>query len=156
MKRMWSKNELKKISQETQKDITTLVDADGHERFIEGDINIETITGITKKYGKWSLSGTHLMLVLACEVEDATAIDGGTLANISLPQWILDKIVPVFSNAVSFQVIPMYADNWTSQNISLSLRKPADNLVRIAMESTVTLTATRKFRAQFDLLIDNE
>lgn len=157
MKRMWSKNELKKIVKGTQGyNFANLVDKDGHPRFIEGNITIETISGITKSYGKWSLSGTHLMIVLACSVADATAIDGGTLANITLPEWITNKIVPTFSNAVLYQSVSMYADNWTSQSLGISLRKPSSNELRIAMESTVILTADRNFRVQFDLLIDNE
>ena len=46
MKRMWSKNELKAIVKSTQGyDFANLVDKDGNPRFIEGDIEIEEITG---------------------------------------------------------------------------------------------------------------
>ena len=99
MRRMFSEKQIEGLAQEqskaVKKDIATLVDADGHNRFIEGDIEIEEITGITKTYGKWSLSGTHLLIVLCLGAVVGTTISG-TLANITLPSYIASKIVQTF------------------------------------------------------------
>ena len=72
-------------------------DKDGNLRFVEGDIALETISGITQTYGKWSLSGTHLMLVLAIDITDTTINVDDVFANIELPDYIINKISPIYS-----------------------------------------------------------
>ena len=160
MKRMWSKNELKNIAdiqaKGVKKDIASLVDADGNPRFAEGDITMDEVEGFTQTYGKWSLSGSHLMIVLAGLVADTTAYTGGKLASVNLPQWIIDKIAIIFSAVVSFKSIPAYAANWSTQNLSVALRKPSTSSITITGENSVTFTADRAFRIEFDLLIDIE
>ena len=136
--------------------INDIKDDDGHYRFVEGDITLDAVDGFTQTYGKWSLSGSHLMIVLAGSVADTTAYTGGKLASINLPQWIIDKIVIVFSSVVSFKSIPLYASNWSTQSLSVALRKPTTTSITITGENSVTLTADRTFRIEFDLLIDNE
>ena len=163
MKRMWSKNELKNISQNeakaVQKDISTLVDSQGHERFIEGDISLysDMPEGITLTYGKWSLSGTHLMIVLAGNLADETVLANSTdVARLTtLPSWILDKVYPVFNDVIERKKFDASASTWGVQQIDVALRKSTDYLY-IRLASALTLTANRGFRIAFDLLIDNE
>ena len=59
MKRMWSRKELKEMVEQIKKNVNTLVDSDGHDRFISGDITTSTIAGVEFTYGKWSLRGSH-------------------------------------------------------------------------------------------------
>ena len=155
MKRMWSRNELKKISQETQKDITTLVDEQGHERFIEADIDINEISGMAKAYGKWSLSGSHLMIVLALTLADETSIaDNTTLCAINVPQWVLDKIVPVVGGTIAFSENKAYASDYTTQVLSSRIVKPSDDVFQLRNDGAWSLTKERTIRIEFDLLID--
>lgn len=157
MKRMWSKNELARQVKEVKKDITTLVDKDGHPRFIEGDINIPEIEGVTKEYGKWSLSGSHLLIVLAISIVDTTALTTRTIASFDgLPQWVIDKCIPTFSNAIDYKAFNLFASNLSSQNIGVYLRKPTTSSLDIYLANNITLTADRTGRIAFDLLIDNE
>ena len=105
MKRMWSKNELKNVIQEQAssgqlkevKVFEEIVDKDAHKRFIEGegDIVLEQ-EGVDFTYAKWSLSGSHLLLVIAGTVEDETVLTSSTTAivNFYVPKWIYDKIYP--------------------------------------------------------------
>ena len=156
MKRMWSKNELRKIIQETYGiDINNLIDKDGHERFPEGDIDLQDSVpeGISKIYGKWALSGTHLLIVLAVNVENTTTF-AGTIAQINLPKWIKDKIVPLFSNGVDLKSFTAFAENLSTQTISAYLRKVSENVVDIYVNSFIA-SADRNVRITFDLLIDN-
>ena len=156
MRRMFSENQLKNQIKEVKKDITTLVDSDGHDRFVEGDINIEEITGVSKDYGKWSLSGTHLMFVLACTLADQTAIAGSTkYAEIELPKWIHDKIVPTFSSYVAVVPTGYYNDDSSGQSANILLRKDSNNKVSL-ISNAITMTKERHFRCQIDLLIDND
>lgn len=140
-------------------ELEAIKDKDGHSRFIEGDITIKTITGVTKKYGKWSLSGTHLLIVLALEVVDTTNIASNTiLAELDLPQWIKDKVVVMYTGIsyIETKNIVLYGAGWSGQNITVSLRKPSNSTMDLRFESSLTLTADRSCRISFDLLIDNE
>ena len=137
-----------------------IVDADGHKRFVEGDITMETISGVTQTYGKWSLSGSHLMIVLAGTIENGTALALATwVSDVGLPAWIMSKIVPVFAGNVSINSVTLADDSWGTQTGQFTLKKATVGdvtTVQINFVSTLTLTSTKSFRAQFDLLIDNE
>ena len=158
MKRMWSRNELVKQVKEVKKDVATLVDAQGHPRFIEGDITLNEVAGVSKLYGKWSLSGSHLLIVLCLEFADESVISNGVnFADIELPEWIYDKVAVVWStDAIIRQSnVPLYADDWSTQSLTFLLAK-ANNYLTIYGLNNLTLTAKRKVRLAFDLLIDNE
>ena len=157
MKRMWSKNELKEIVKGTQGyNFANLVDKNGNPRFIDGDIELEDNTGLTLTYGKWSLSGSHLLIVLAGSVADETIVPSGTIAKINLPEWVKDKIVPIASTIVESKTTPFYDSNLTVQNLVNFLEKyNANKQVSIYLIG-FTADADRNFRIAFDLLIDNE
>ena len=133
-------------------------DASGNLRFIEGDIELNGATipeGVTKTYGKWSLSGTHLMIVLAGVVANESVIGGAIWAYVNLPSWVKDKIVALFGNRVIYKSENLYADDGTSQATTIGLVKEGSDIT-IRNLQNVTLTANRMFRFAFDLLIDNE
>lgn len=136
-----------------------IVDKDGHKRFIEGDgVPLEK-EGFTSTYCKWSLSGTHLMCVLAGTIADTTAITAtDSLAKFYCPAWVMAKIFPVWSNNIEAKNIIMFASDWTQQNLQVKVQKAnVDDTYIINFEAgAVTLTKDRNFRVQFDLLIDNE
>ena len=135
-------------------DVASLIDSAGNSRFIEGEGVLEEITGVTYTYNKWSLSGTHLMIVLAGTIADTTAITAGEYVTLNLPSYILDKIYVVFSNVVNRQTVTLWASDYSSQTFSMQLQKYTNNL-KIYFGG-VTLTKERNFRVQFDLLIDND
>ena len=162
MRRMYSENQLLKgIESQAQENglkvFENIVDKDGHDRFIEGDVNLEEVTGIAKLYGKWSLSGSHLMIVLCFSVENGLSLSTTLLANIPLPKWIKDKMVPVFTNNIIPYVTVVAANETytTTQNFSLALRKQPNDDIVIYLAGATT-TDKRFARIQFDLLIDNE
>lgn len=150
MKRMWSEEEI----QSFKKDISNLVDSKGNPRFVEGDGTPATTEGFTSTYCKWSLSGTHLMLVIAGSVADTTVMPAVDWAKFYIPKWILDKIYTVWANRIERKNIELLASNYSSQNLTVYLGKEGNYLFITA--PTITLTAERFFRIQFDLLIDSE
>lgn len=167
MKRMWSKNELKNIADNqakaVKKDIATLVDSQGHNRFIEGNgaINEPAYTNVFDNvFLKWSLSGSHLMLVFAGVFKNTKEISTySTLVSFNLPTWIKDKIVTVWGVNIENKTVIARDASWsTNLSIGVVLTKQADNLLRIQTTNGSTLTATADlgFRIAFDLLIDNE
>ena len=157
MRRMFSEKQVKEFVKTTKKDITTLVDANGNNRFIEGDIELKAISGVEKVYGKWSLSGTHLIIALAITIDDTTVIPSTKLADMDLPDWIKAKIYDNGSNVVpytSFNASVKSGGSGTgNQNIPCSLNKTEADGVYINV-SSITMNADRYCRIYFDLLID--
>ena len=162
MRRMYSKPQLLEAVEEESKlngikVFEDIKDKNGNPRFIEGDITMPTITGVTQKYGRWSLSGSHLLIVIAFDVADTTQILGNeVIAYVDIPEWVFNKIVPLWdSSVVDSGSFLLNANDWSTQAMTIGLSKMATNL-RIRNESTITLTAERYIRVDFDLLIDNE
>ena len=165
MRRMYSKNQLAQEVQnvvssgelENVKVFEDIVDKDGHKRFIEGNVALKEIEGVSKTYGKWSLSGSHLLIVLAGTIANGTSL---TFTNdfgiVDLPIWIVNKIFPLITGATivdskSFQMVD--AGN-NAQSINTQLRNYSGTIT--ISVSSITLTADRGFRFAYDLLIDDE
>lgn len=164
MKRMWTEREIRSLAVDSVEKKTDLkvfehiVDKDGHKRFIEGAVNlIDPATGFTKSYGKWSLSGTHLQIVLACKIDAGTSFTAGTLAQVSnLPSWIVEKITPIVGQRVSVQNEKMYTEGLSGSDIQFILGK-SSSAIYINLNSTLTsIVADNYFRVGFDILVDNE
>ena len=65
------------------------------------------------------------------------------------------KIVPVWGNYVETKDVKLMANDWSSQDIKFGYSY-SGGYIFIYNLTSVTLTADRKFRIQFDLLIDNQ
>ena len=154
MRRMYSKKELEDAIKTTKKNVNTLVDSSGHDRFIEGDIVVpEAQTNITKTYGKWSLSGTHLMLVLAGEIKAASYTDDEVFCEIEIPSWILNKISVIFGNYVDLKSFTIIDSSYASDTQGVNLVKTSSKL-QFVQSGNKTLSLPCQFRYSFDLLID--
>lgn len=135
-----------------------IVDGKGNKRFIEGDVEVTTaIEGLELAYGKWSLSGSHLMVVVSCSVADTTVIPGGTyrFEVKDLPSWIIDKIVNITGFTVDSKNVTLWASDYSTQSFTLSILKTSEKIMIMPLNS-ITLNKDRVFRVQFDLLIDAE
>ena len=160
MRRMYSKPQLLKAVEEESKlngikVFEDIKDKDGHSRFIEGDIDTDTITGITKLFGKWALSGTHLLIVFAESISNGTTTEFAKHGSMNIPSWVFDKLVPIYSDVITRGPMNYYANDGSSQNAVVYLIKGSGGVVDINIAS-LTATANRQGRIQFDLLIDNE
>lgn len=136
--------------------LRNITDDYGNKRFIEGNITTNEITGVTFTYAKWSLSGTHLMMVLAGNISNGTTLSFATWSTLNnLPDFIKNKIVPTFDDIVEIKYVHAYKSDWTGQDIGFVLVKNASG-VSIVETSTPTLDYDGQFRVQFDLLIDTD
>ena len=132
-------------------------DEDGHIRFIEDEIVVpDTASGFTKVYGKWSLSGSHLMIVLCVSITNDTTFSSQTIGAIELPEWIMNKIYPIYTDTiVPYTTFKAFKDDGTTmQNVDVRLAKGVNQLALIMYSNT--MTDDRIVRISFDLLIDNE
>lgn len=132
-------------------------DASGNLRFIEGEGTSETISNVEIVYNRWSLSGTHLMIVIAGYYDNTTVSAGTTIARIPVPKWVLDKVATLSTGGritrVNYPLIND-SDQVAGTDRPAALYKGSDDLYI----NTSNNDATDKwnFRIQFDLLIDNE
>lgn len=133
-----------------------LNDKNHKKRFVEGNINTENITGVTFTYHKWSLSGSHLMLVLAGEIANGTSLSIQNLGEVDLPDYIIQKISALFAgNVIAINDAKGYYDDWNSINLQTTLMK-TNTGVYFYLVQNPTATQDAHFRIQFDLLIDME
>lgn len=131
-------------------------DKNGNPRFVEGDMTTETISGVTFTYAKWSLSGSHLLIVLCGEIANGTTLSTAYWATATLPDYIKNKISGVFAtNYIEIKDTYAYYDSWESISVQNALVKNGAGL-RIQQIAGSTAASTAHFRIQYDLLIDME
>ena len=143
--------------------LENIEDKDGNKRFADYVFTPEEITGLTFTYAKASLSGSHLLIVLAGTALANTVIaDNSIIAVINLPKWIKDKIYPTEGSTICNESVLFYKENASyvteGKTFTLTKVKVGDN-VQIDIRNIVgaqTITNNSSFRIAFDLLIDNE
>ena len=150
-----------------------ILDKNGNARFIEGAVTVNsdiTTAGLTVDYNKWSLSGSHLMIVvqLANKTESTIVIPAwteiGVLAN--LPSWIKDKIYPLGADDptdlgnVLIKDVKGYGTGLAESNNTLKayMEKTSDN-IKLMSWSTAGYSnnyeSGKYYRIQMDLIVDN-
>ena len=133
-----------------------IMDHDLHLRFIEGDGTINELTGFTSVFCKWSLSGSHIMFVLAGSFASGTEVPSvHDIVTFEIPNWIYNKIYPVWSTYIEDKVVSCKATNWSAQEVDMALMKESGVIKIRLLGAPTTFTALRSFRVQFDLIIDN-
>ena len=128
-------------------------DANGRNRFIEGNIASENYSGVTLTYSKWSLSGTHIMFVIAGYIASGTIIADNPVGRASIPTWVAGKIATVWANFIETKAVTIRATDWSGQVLNTGLAKSGNDIL-IYFTGSDTLTKERFFRIQYDLLID--
>ena len=165
MRRMYSKPQLlEAVESEAKvngiKVFEDIKDKDGNPRFIEGNITLETIAGVSISYAKWSLSGTHLIIVLAGEFTDDVILGpNDVFGNMTIPSYIGQKIFPQTSNDVlevksvaTFNEYGSLVDTFNA-----FIQKISNTQLMVGNFGTSSTMANGSaFRIAFDLLIDNE
>lgn len=139
-----------------------IVDSNGNKRFIEGSLNTVELEGVTWTYNKWSLSGSHLMIVLAGRIANGTSLANNVkwadIAPSQIPTFIYDKIVAIANYTVcavshGLRNIGNYNQVLSSETIYMNKN---NGLLLYRLGGTTALTAEAVFRIQIDLLIDND
>ena len=134
-----------------------IVDKDGHKRFQEFENGYTYPEGMEKVFSTASLSGTHLMIVIALNLSDELVIsNNATLGYFELPDWIYNKIYPSIASVIEYKAFTATASDYTSQSVGTKLLKTSNNRIAVQKEGNLTLTANRYVRMSFDLLIDND
>ena len=141
-----------------------IVDAQGHKRFIEGNVEKgEDISAdITLTYGKYSLSGTHLMIVCLLHNQSENDITIGSYKKIftcALPEWIYNKIYALAGSAtVASKKISTFNQSTVviEKNTYTFYINKVSPLIIGSSPNNFVLESGDFVRIQFDLLIENE
>ncbi|MBO7733410.1 MAG: hypothetical protein J6S67_12670 [Methanobrevibacter sp.] len=138
--------------------LENIEDAQGHKRFIEGNGSVSAIEGLIPTYCKWSLSGSHLMCVLAGTLEENAEIENGAIiCTFSIPSWISEKIYNVWAEYIEIRTLTATASDWTTQTSGYVYGKLNDGRLFLQkINGSLVADKDRNFRIAFDLLIDNE
>lgn len=138
-----------------------ITDADGHQRFIEGDVTSLLSDSITTKYAKWSLSGTHLMIVFAFENtsgSDVTLAQWDKLFEINdLPEWVMNKIVGIVTGDNLVTTGDLYPFGATAQAVitrDVYLNKQSTTKLTCPSAVAIPFYNGNAYRIQYDLVID--
>ena len=137
--------------------LSDIEDSAGNKRFIEGEGVATTITNLSISYKKWSLSGTHLMIVYAGGTSSTVSFSANQkLIEYTLPEYVSDKIYPVWSdNLILTNMYFIDGGGSTVETMKVLVKKDNNKLV-IQNTQAWDVSGTTHFRFQFDLLIDSE
>lgn len=144
--------------------LSEIVDANGNARFVEGDL-VNGSAGANITYKKWSLSGTHLMFVVAGYVNKSRTIAASqSIVYLrDLPSYIKNKIVTLNNDGlITLKQEYLYGEVSGKTEMNCALYKVTiggTEEFRIFLNESVTNPSSSRianFRIQFDLLIDAE
>ena len=150
MKRMYSEEELLGVA-----NTENLVDSKGRNRFIVGNGQPGSVTGMTVASSKWTLNGNNLVFeILGSFSGDLTGFN--VLSTFTLPEWVANKIVTPSSNIVDILTCQMISlQDASGTSIRLQVTKSGDNLY-FTNVSTITISEPSLFKIRYNLIIDNE
>ena len=150
MKRMYSEEELLEAT-----NTGNLVDSKGRNRFIVGNGNPGSLTGLTVASTKWTLNGNNLVFeVLGTFSGDLTGFN--ILSTFTLPEWIANKIITPASNIVDILTCKMVSTKDASgTDIRVQVTKSGVDIF-FTNVSNLTITDMSIFKIRYNIIIDNE
>lgn len=150
MKHMYSEEELLRVAS-----TENLVDSKGRNRFIVGDGNPGSLSGMTVASTKWTLNGNNLVFeILGSFSGDLTGFN--ILSTFTLPEWIANKIVMPVSNVVDIiDCIMVSATDASGITIRVQVTKSGRDIF-FTNVSNITISDMSIFKIRYNIIIDNE
>ena len=135
--------------------LAEIKDAQGNKRFIQGTFTYMPPTGVSVDYAKWSLSGTHLMLVI-CFHKIAGSLETGGINfdTIGLPQYVLDKINPAIGSYVDTKWFKATKTGYSDSVDVWTYVVKLSNALRVTLGSFQTTGNDDYARIIYDFLIE--
>lgn len=142
-------------------EIETIKDNKNNNRFISGDVLVSSdAVGLTKVFGRYSLSGTHLQIAVLISNEtqnDITLTTKTLMAYCSVPSWVANKILTM-PNKVTIELKTFNISNYSTiltikDSKRVHFKKDGNNL-KIETAENITLQPNDFMRISFDLIIE--
>lgn len=141
-------------------EIETIKDNKNNNRFINGDVLVDSNAVLTKVFGRYSLSGTHLQIavLISNEAENDITLNTYTLiAHCNVPAWLANKIYTL-PNSMVIEVKTFDIGNRSSLLTIKAGKKvyleTSGNEIRILAGENIPLNSNDFMRISFDLIID--
>ena len=150
MKRMYSEEELLESA-----NTENLVDSKGRNRFIVGNGNPGSITGMTIASSKWTLNGNNLVFeILGSFSGNLSGFD--VLSTFILPEWVTNKIVTPVSNIVDILTCQMVSTKDAS-GINVKVQVTTDgHSIFFTNATNINISDLSIFKIRYNIIIDNE
>ena len=150
MKRMYSEEELLESA-----NTENLVDSKGRNRFIVGNGNQGSITGLTIASSKWTLNGNNLVFeILGTFSGSLSGFD--ILSTFTLPEWVINKIVTPVRNIVDVLTFSMISiADASATDVRLQVTKDGNTLY-FTNATNININAQSIFKIRYNIIIDNE
>ena len=150
MKRMYSEEELLEVA-----NTENLVDSKGRNRFIVGNGNPGSLSGMTLASNKWALNGNNLVFeILGSFSGNLTGFN--ILSTFTLPEWIINKIVAPSGNIVDLLGCEMVSIKDASV-ITIKVQVTTDgNSIYFTNVTNITISDISLFKIRYNIIIDNE
>lgn len=141
-------------------EMETIKDSENNNRFIGGDLLFFSDIGLTKVFGRYSLSGTHLQIaaLLSNDTKNDITLNTATImVHCYVPDWVADKIYTL----PGMTAIELKTFDIANKNAILTIKagkkvlieKVANNL-RIISAEDITLQPGDFIRLSFNLIIE--
>ena len=150
MKRMYSEEELLEAT-----NTENLVDSKGRNRFIVGNGNPGSLSGLTIASSKWTLNGNNLIFeILGTVSGNLTGFN--ILSTFTLPEWIANKIVTPASNVVDILTCKMISiEDASGTDIRVQVTKSGVDIF-FTNVTNITIQDISIFKIRYNIIIDNE
>lgn len=134
-------------------DIEALVDSNGNQRFIVGNGNPGSLSGMIVASSKWTLNGNNLVFeTLGSFSGDLTGFN--ILSTFTLPEWISNKIVMPVSNVVDILTCEMISTKDASGiNIKVQVTK-SNRDIFFTNVTNITISDLSIFKIRYNIIID--
>ena len=149
MKRMYSEEELLEVA-----NTENLVDSKGRNRFIVGNGNPGTVTGLTVASSKWTLNGNNLVFEILGTLNQSLSA-GTDLCTFIIPNWITSKIPTPYLNIVDFIRFDAVYTNRAPATGFIQIYK-SDDAIAFKTQDNVTIEDLTVFKIRYNIIIDNE
>ena len=134
-------------------DIEALVDRNGNQRFIVGNGNPGSVTGLTVASSKWTLNGNNLVFeILGSFSGSLTGFN--ILSTFTLPEWIANKIVTPVSNVVDILTCQMVSTKDASAiTIKVQVTKSGRDIF-FTNVTNINISDLSIFKIRYNIIID--
>lgn len=135
-------------------DIEALVDSNGNSRFIGGNGIPKNVSGMSIRYGKWSLNGSNLMFEILGTFSNSLSGEN-VMCTFTIPEWIVPKIQIAFNNIIDYIDCDITSTSGsvikTRVQITIS-----GNIIYFTNVLAQTINGLSLFKIRYNIIIDNE
>ena len=143
-------------------EMEAIKDSENKNRFISGDlVFFSNNIGLTKVFGRYSLSGTHLQIAVLLSNEtnnDITVTTSTIMVHCNVPSWVANKI---YTSPGTTSLIELKTFNIANKRTLLifkgskkALLEKVNNNLRIIAAEDIILQPGDFIRISFDLIIE--